>query len=41
LCGPRERVVERLAAWERSPVTTMLVSTVQVEALEALVEGAG
>jgi F420-dependent oxidoreductase-like protein len=39
LCGPRERIVDRLAVWKASPVTSLLVSTVQVEALEALKQG--
>jgi F420-dependent oxidoreductase-like protein len=40
LCGPRERIVDRLGAWKSSPVTTMLVSTIQLEGLEAVKEGA-
>jgi len=27
LCGPRERIRDRLAAWEESPVTTLLTGT--------------
>lgn len=38
LVGPRERLAERVAAWRESGVTTMLVSTPQVEALRALAE---
>jgi F420-dependent oxidoreductase-like protein len=38
LVGPKERLAERLAAWRESGVTTMLVSTPQVEALRALAE---
>ncbi len=38
LVGPRERIVERLAAWKASPVTDMLIGGGQPEALEALAE---
>jgi F420-dependent oxidoreductase-like protein len=38
LVGPRERIVERLAAWKASPVPTMLVGTGQPEALRILAE---
>ena len=36
--GPKERIVERLAAWKASPVPTMLVGTGQPEALRILAE---
>jgi F420-dependent oxidoreductase-like protein len=39
LCGPKERIVDRLAAWKASPVTSLLVSSVQLEALEAVKAG--
>ncbi|MGH7967058.1 MAG: LLM class F420-dependent oxidoreductase [Candidatus Binatia bacterium] len=38
LVGPRERIVERLQAWKASPVSTMLISTTQPEALRVLAE---
>ena len=38
LVGPKERIVDRLAAWRESPVTTLCVSTAQPEALEVLAE---
>lgn len=41
LCGPRERIVERLDAWKASPVTTLCASTVQLEVLQLLAEECG
>lgn len=38
LVGPRERIKERLAAWKASPVTTMLITSTQPEALRLLAE---
>ena len=38
LCGPRERIAERVELWKESPITTMIVGTVQPEALELLAE---
>jgi alkanesulfonate monooxygenase SsuD/methylene tetrahydromethanopterin reductase-like flavin-dependent oxidoreductase (luciferase family) len=38
LCGPRERITERIELWKQSPVTTMIAGTVQPEALEVLAE---
>jgi F420-dependent oxidoreductase-like protein len=38
LVGPKERIVERLAAWKASPVPTLLVGTGQPEALRILAE---
>ncbi len=38
LVGPRERIVERLAAWKASPVGTMLIGSNQPEALQLLAE---
>src|SRR6476646_9916947 len=38
LCGPRERIAERIEVWKQSPITTMIVGTVQPEALELLAE---
>jgi F420-dependent oxidoreductase-like protein len=38
LVGPRDRIRERLAAWKASPVSTMLISSSQPEALQLLAE---
>jgi F420-dependent oxidoreductase-like protein len=38
LVGPRERIADRLGAWRECGVTTMLCSTRQPEALEAMAE---
>jgi F420-dependent oxidoreductase-like protein len=38
LCGPREKIAERLTAWKSSGVTTLIVATEQREAL-ALMAG--
>jgi F420-dependent oxidoreductase-like protein len=38
LCGPKERIAERLEPWKRSRVTTMVLGTIQLEALQALAE---
>ena len=38
LVGPRERLVERLDAWRESGATSLLVSTMQPEALRVLAE---
>jgi F420-dependent oxidoreductase-like protein len=38
LCGPKERIAERLEPWKRSRVTTMVLGTIQPEALQALAE---
>jgi F420-dependent oxidoreductase-like protein len=38
LCGPRERIAERLEAWRRSPVTTLNVSTFQPEAVRVMAD---
>ncbi len=40
LCGPRERIRERLQVWERSPVTTILAGTTDIEALRVLADAA-
>ncbi|MBA3304009.1 MAG: LLM class F420-dependent oxidoreductase [Actinomycetota bacterium] len=41
LCGPKERIAERLEAWQRSPVTTLIVGSGQREALEVMAELVG
>jgi F420-dependent oxidoreductase-like protein len=38
LVGPKERLAERVAAWRESGATSLLVSTQQPEALQALAE---
>ena len=41
LVGPRERIAERLEAWRESPVTTMVLATMQPEAMEVMAELVG
>ena len=41
LCGPRERIAELVEPWKSSPVTTMVLATVQTEALDLMAELAG
>lgn len=38
LCGPRERVADRMARWKECGVTTLICSTTDVEALRAMAE---
>jgi F420-dependent oxidoreductase-like protein len=38
LVGPKERIAERLDAWRETPVTTLVLGTVQPEALQTLAE---
>jgi F420-dependent oxidoreductase-like protein len=38
LCGPRERIKERLERWKASGVTTLICGTNRVEALRAMAE---
>jgi alkanesulfonate monooxygenase SsuD/methylene tetrahydromethanopterin reductase-like flavin-dependent oxidoreductase (luciferase family) len=38
LVGPKERIRDRVSAWKASPVTTMILGTVQPEALRLLAE---
>lgn len=38
LCGPRERIVERLQAWKDSPVTQLTVGTADPATLEFMAE---
>ncbi|HKS68802.1 MAG TPA: LLM class F420-dependent oxidoreductase, partial [Ktedonobacterales bacterium] len=38
LCGPKERIAERLEAWKRSRATSLLVGTIQPEALRVMAE---
>jgi F420-dependent oxidoreductase-like protein len=38
LVGPKERIAERLEAWRETPVTTLVVGALQLEALQTLAE---
>ena len=38
LCGPKERIAELVEPWKQSPVTTMVLATVQTEALDVMAE---
>jgi len=38
LCGPRERIAELLGGWRSAPITTLIVATLQREALEVIAE---
>jgi len=38
LCGPRERIRDRLAAWREVGVTTLICATRQPEALRTMAE---
>ena len=38
LCGPRERIRERLAAWRDAGVTTLVCATSQPEAIRVMAE---
>ena len=38
LCGPRERIAERLAAWRASEVTTIICGTTDVNAIRTMAE---
>ncbi|MCG8416467.1 MAG: LLM class F420-dependent oxidoreductase [Proteobacteria bacterium] len=38
LCGPRERIRDRLQVWTESPVTTMLVGSDNIEAIRMIAE---
>jgi F420-dependent oxidoreductase-like protein len=38
LVGPKERIAERLEAWRETPVTTLVLATMQPEALQTLAE---
>jgi F420-dependent oxidoreductase-like protein len=41
LCGPKERIAELVEPWKSSPVTTMVLATVQTEALDVMAELVG
>ena len=38
LCGPKERIRDRLAEWKESGITTMILALQQVEAMRAVAE---
>jgi alkanesulfonate monooxygenase SsuD/methylene tetrahydromethanopterin reductase-like flavin-dependent oxidoreductase (luciferase family) len=38
LVGPKARIRERLEAWKRTPVTTLIVGTPQPEALQVMAD---
>jgi F420-dependent oxidoreductase-like protein len=38
LCGPRERIAERLEPWKSSRATTLICGTIQPEALQVMAE---
>ena len=38
LCGPRERVIERIQAWEETPVTSLLVASPEIATLRQMAE---
>jgi F420-dependent oxidoreductase-like protein len=38
LCGPKERIAELVEPWKTSPATTMVIATVQTEALDVMAE---
>src|SRR5271157_1193526 len=38
LVGPRERIAERMQAWKASPVKTMIIGAMQLEAIRLLAE---
>lgn len=38
LCGPRERIAERLEAWQASPVTTLIIGGADAPTLELMAE---
>ncbi len=38
LCGPRERIAERLAAWREAGVTTLHLATDSIETMRVMAE---
>lgn len=38
LCGPKERIAERLSLWQASPVTTLNLATNDIEAVRVMAE---
>ena len=41
LCGPKERIAELVEPWKKSPATTLVLATVQTEALDVMAELVG
>src|SRR5205823_6666494 len=40
LVGPKERIADQLVAWREADIDTLIVGTLQIEALRALAEAA-
>ncbi|MFP6655983.1 MAG: LLM class F420-dependent oxidoreductase, partial [Myxococcota bacterium] len=38
LCGPKERIKERLDAWRESPVTSLLLGSTDPDAMQTMAE---
>jgi hypothetical protein len=38
LCGPKDRIKDRLQQWKESPVTTLNVATFDIEAIRTMAE---
>ena len=38
LCGPKERIAERLELWRNSPITTLNITTLTIEGLRVMAE---
>lgn len=38
LCGPKERIAERLALWRASPITTLNITTFKIDGLRVMAE---
>ncbi len=38
LCGPRDRIKDRIQAWEETPVTSLLVASQEIETLREMAE---
>lgn len=38
LCGPKERIKERLELWTNSPITTLNISSASIETLRLMAE---
>jgi hypothetical protein len=38
LCGPKERIAERLELWRSCPITTMNIITLTLEGLRVMAE---
>ena len=38
LCGPKDRIRERIQAWKETPVTTLLVASQDVATMRSMAE---